>query len=48
MASRMEQAMTKVLVLCDATYGQVETMAQAVAEEARTTGAAVDVKLACG
>jgi NAD(P)H dehydrogenase (quinone) len=36
--------MTKVLVLYHSTYGHLETMAQAVAEGARATGAAVDVK----
>lgn len=36
--------MSKVLVLYYSTYGHMETMAQAVAEGARTTGATVDVK----
>lgn len=36
--------MSKVLVLYYSTYGHIETMAQAVAEGARTTGAQVDVK----
>lgn len=36
--------MSKVLVLYYSTYGHMETMAQAVAEGARSTGAAVDVK----
>jgi len=36
--------MSKVLVLYYSTYGHIETMAQAVAEGARSTGAAVDVK----
>ena len=36
--------MAKVLVLYYSTYGHIETMAQAVAEGARTTGAAVDLK----
>ena len=36
--------MSKVLVLYYSTYGHMETMAQAVAEGARSTGASVDVK----
>lgn len=36
--------MAKVLVLYYSTYGHMETMAQAVAEGARSTGASVDVK----
>ena len=36
--------MTKVLVLYYSTYGHIETMAYAVAEGARSTGATVDVK----
>lgn len=36
--------MSKVLVLYYSTYGHIETMAQAVAEGARSTGATVDVK----
>jgi NAD(P)H dehydrogenase (quinone) len=36
--------MSKVLVLYYSSYGHIETMAQAVAEGARTTGATVDVK----
>lgn len=36
--------MSKVLVLYYSTYGHLETMAQAVAEGARITGATVDVK----
>lgn len=36
--------MSKVLVLYYSTYGHLETMAQAVAEGARSTGAQVDVK----
>ena len=36
--------MTKVLVLYYSTYGHLETMAQAVAEGARSTGAQVDLK----
>lgn len=36
--------MSKVLVLYYSTYGHIETMAQAVAEGARATGATVDVK----
>lgn len=36
--------MSKVLVLYYSTYGHMETMAQAVAEGARATGATVDVK----
>jgi NAD(P)H dehydrogenase (quinone) len=36
--------MSKVLVLYYSAYGHIETMAQAVAEGARSTGATVDVK----
>ena len=36
--------MAKVLVLYYSTYGHIETMAQAVAEGVRSTGAAVDLK----
>jgi NAD(P)H dehydrogenase (quinone) len=36
--------MAKVLVLYYSSYGHIETMAQAVAEGARSAGAAVDVK----
>src|SRR5580700_10262245 len=36
--------MTKVLVLYYSSYGHIETMAYAVAEGARSTGATVDVK----
>lgn len=36
--------MSKVLVLYYSTYGHIETMAEAVAEGARATGAAVDLK----
>ena len=36
--------MTKVLVLYYSTYGHIETMAQAVAEGARSAGATVDIK----
>ncbi|MDO8380839.1 NAD(P)H:quinone oxidoreductase [Phenylobacterium sp.] len=36
--------MTKVLVLYHSAYGHIETMAKAVAEGARTTGATVDIK----
>ncbi len=36
--------MSKVLVLYYSSYGHVETMAQAVAQGARSTGATVDVK----
>ena len=36
--------MPKVLVLYYSTYGHIETMAQAVAEGARSTGATVDIK----
>ncbi len=36
--------MSKVLVLYYSTYGHIETMAEAVAEGARSAGAAVDVK----
>src|SRR6202012_4562287 len=40
----METTMTKVLVLYYSSYGHIETMAQAVAEGARSAGATVDVK----
>ena len=36
--------MAKVLVLYYSTYGHIETMAKAVAEGARSTGATVDIK----
>ena len=36
--------MPKVLVLYYSTYGHIETMAQAVAEGARSAGATVDIK----
>jgi NAD(P)H dehydrogenase (quinone) len=36
--------MSKILVLYYSTYGHIETMAQAVAEGARSAGASVDVK----
>lgn len=36
--------MSKVLVLYYSTYGHIETMAQAVAEGARTAGASVDLR----
>ena len=36
--------MTKILVLYYSSYGHIETMAGAVAEGARSTGALVDVK----
>jgi len=36
--------MTKVLVLYHSAYGHIETMAKAVAEGARATGATVDIK----
>ena len=36
--------MSKVLVLYYSSYGHIETMAQAIAEGARSTGAAVDVR----
>ena len=36
--------MTKVLVLYYSTYGHIETMAQAIAEGARSAGAEVDIK----
>jgi NAD(P)H dehydrogenase (quinone) len=36
--------MAKVLVLYYSTYGHIETMAQAVAEGARSAGASVDIK----
>ena len=36
--------MSKVLVLYYSTYGHIETMAQAIAEGARSAGASVDIK----
>ncbi|MDE1907697.1 MAG: NAD(P)H:quinone oxidoreductase, partial [Rhodospirillales bacterium] len=36
--------MPKILVLYYSSYGHIETMAAAVAEGARTTGAQVDIK----
>lgn len=36
--------MTRVLVLYHSTYGHIETMAEAIAEGARETGAHVDIK----
>ena len=36
--------MAKVLVLYYSTYGHIETMAQAVAEGAKSAGAEVDIK----
>ena len=36
--------MSKILVLYYSTYGHIETMAQAIAEGARSTGAHVDIK----
>jgi len=36
--------MSKILVLYYSTYGHIETMAQAVAEGARSAGASVDIK----
>lgn len=36
--------MSKILVLYYSSYGHIETMAQAVAEGARSTGASVDIK----
>jgi NAD(P)H dehydrogenase (quinone) len=39
-----EALMPKVLVLYYSTYGHIETMAQAVAEGARSAGAEVDIK----
>ncbi len=36
--------MAKVLVLYYSSYGHIETMANAVAEGARSSGASVDVK----
>ena len=36
--------MTKVLVLYYSAYGHIETMAQAIADGARSTGATVDIK----
>jgi NAD(P)H dehydrogenase (quinone) len=41
---RTEVAMSKVLVLYYSSYGHVETMAHAIAEGARSTGATVDVR----
>jgi NAD(P)H dehydrogenase (quinone) len=38
--------MTKILVLYYSSYGHIETMAEAVAEGARLTGASVDIKRA--
>jgi NAD(P)H dehydrogenase (quinone) len=38
--------MSKVLVLYYSSYGHIETMAQAVAEGARSVGATVDAKRA--
>src|SRR3569832_1346723 len=38
------KAMTKVLVLYYSSYGHIETMANAVAEGARSAGATVDLK----
>jgi NAD(P)H dehydrogenase (quinone) len=40
----METTMTKVLVLYYSAYGHIETMANAVAEGARSAGATVDIK----
>jgi NAD(P)H dehydrogenase (quinone) len=40
----METYMPKILVLYYSTYGHIETMAEAVAEGARSTGATVDIK----
>ena len=37
--------MSKVLVLYYSSYGHIETMAQAVAEGARSAGATVDIKV---
>jgi NAD(P)H dehydrogenase (quinone) len=42
--SGKERGMAKVLVLCYSSCGHMETMAQAVAEGARSAGARVDVK----
>ena len=36
--------MAKVLVLYHSVYGHVETMAEAIAEGARSAGATVDIK----
>jgi NAD(P)H dehydrogenase (quinone) len=36
--------MAKILVLYYSSYGHIETMANAVAEGARSTGAQVDIK----
>jgi NAD(P)H dehydrogenase (quinone) len=43
-AIQPRKIMSKVLVLYYSSYGHIETMAQAVAEGARSTGATVDVK----
>ncbi len=40
----MELKLTKILVLYYSSYGHIETMAQAVAQGARDTGAHVDIK----
>lgn len=40
--------MSKVLVLYYSTYGHIETMAEAVAEGARATGATVDRSYSVG
>jgi len=42
--SSLQSIMSKVLVLYYSTYGHLETMANAVAEGARSTGAQVDIK----
>src|ERR1017187_3956476 len=42
--SSRRPTMTKVLVLYYSAYGHIETMANAVAEGARETGAIVDIK----
>jgi NAD(P)H dehydrogenase (quinone) len=43
-AAKPTTSMTKVLVLYYSSYGHIETMAQAVAEGARSTGATVDIR----
>ncbi len=42
--TRKDSIMTKVLVLYYSSYGHIETMAEAIAEGARSTGAEVQVK----
>jgi NAD(P)H dehydrogenase (quinone) len=43
-AEPLRKKMSKVLILYYSSYGHIETMAQTVAEGARSTGAVVDVK----